>query len=176
MSVSAAGILAVLLAHPAYADRHVPRDERASALQPVAEAIAAAARDDVEAAELLALGKHESGFRIAVVQGRCAELGPRACDSQRARGTWQLHISACPHAYLYEAGSVDSIHEEALCAIRQLRFHGWRCREHALTPMLGAFSGFATGSACHWSGAGARVLTVRRMATELRIAERRGAQ
>lgn len=164
---AAAAILAVLLAHPSWSDRELKPDNRAAAIQPVAEAIADAARNPRETAVLVALGLHESGFALAVVAGDCASLGPRACDSGKARGVWQLHEAACRAAYAFAAGSVESIRAEARCAIAQLRFHAARCRKHAATPELGAFSGFATGSACHWGGAEARVRTTRSVEREL---------
>lgn len=173
MSVSAAAVLSVMLAHPPWGDRDVKPEDREAALRPVAEAVASAARTPVEAAELLALGMHESHFALAVVRDGCMGLPSAACDSGKARGPWQLHEASCRAAYTFPAGTPDSVRAEARCAIAQLRFHGYRCREHALSPLMGSFAGFATGSKCHWAGAGERVLTTRRMSAELARAEAR---
>lgn len=173
MGPSSAAILTVMLARKPWLDRDMSSDERATMLQPIADAIAEVSRDRLDASLLLALGLHETAFARLVVEGRCDEMpkGQR-CDSGHARGVWSLHVEACRDAYQYAAGSVDSVRAEARCALKLLRFHAYRCREHALTPLFGAFAGFGTGSKCHWSGAGARVLTTRRMAAELGKAER----
>ena len=71
---------------------------------------------------------------------------------------------------MFPTGTPESLVAEARCAIAQLRFHGRRCRDHALTPMIGAFAGYS-GAGCHWPGASERVLTTRRMAAELAKAE-----
>lgn len=169
MSVSAAAILSVLLSHPSWTDRHATPEQRRVALEPVAIAIAEASRDRGDAAMLVALGLHESGFATGVVHGVCRK---GECDGGRARGAWQLHAAACREAYAFDAGTEESIAAEARCAIRQLRYHGFRCRDHALSPMVGGFSGYATGGAsCHWLGAEARARTTRRIVVELRRVE-----
>jgi len=169
VTASSAAILVVLLQHPAWADRHATSEQRERALAPVAIAIAEASRDTTDAALLVALGLHESGFASGVVHGVCRA---GECDGGKARGSWQLHQSACREAWALDAGTDGSIAAEARCAIRQLRYHGWRCREHALSPTVGAFSG---GASCHWLGAEARVRTARRIVVELRRAEASGS-
>lgn len=169
MSVSAAAVLTVMLARPAWVDRAVPAEERIAALGPIATAIAEAVHSDEEAAALVLLGRVEGeNFALAIVRGGCTSSG---CDHGAARGVFQEHRSFCPAAYVFAAGSIESIRAEARCAVGALRLHASRCREHALTPWHGAFSGFATGHSCHWSGADDRVRAAQRVVVELRRAE-----
>lgn len=158
-----AAILAVLLAHAPWSDRHLDTDQRIAILRPVAEAIADASETRADAAMLLALGWHESSFATAVVRGSCR---PNECDHGAARGAFQLHVEACPEAYAYEAGSVESIRLEADCALRLLRYHARRCHS-----VRGAFAGYGTGNRCQWAGANARVVTAHKRVEELRAVE-----
>jgi hypothetical protein len=168
LSFSAKSILVVLLNHSPWADRAVPPEVKVVGMAYVAQAIYDAARTDTEAASLITLGLKESGYRISVVFDGCRGLGARACDSGKARGAWQPHKESCPAVWALPIGSVESIRAEAECAMAQLRGHAWRCRDHASNPLEGAFSGYATGGACHWVGAAGRVETARRIVKELR--------
>ena len=171
MSVSAAAVMTVLLAHKPWLDRDMSTTEREHVLQPVAEAIADVSRNELDAAVLLSLGWHETKFASLVLTGRCREMpeGQR-CDSGKARGVWSLHAEACRDAWALAAGSVESVRAEARCALRLLRFHAYRCREHSISPLFGAFSGYS-GAGCHWGQAEQRVATVQRFAAELARAE-----
>lgn len=171
--LNATKILAVLLAQPSYvADRDESPAAREELLRPVAEAIAEAAHNNQEAAMLIALGQAESGFARYVVTGHCSE-GPAGarCDSlhgiPRARGAWQLHKSACPTAWALVDGSEESIRAEAQCAVRHLRYFAARGREHALTPTVAAFAGYAARS-WSWAGAEKRAETTKTILAALR--------
>lgn len=162
MSVSAAAVLSVMLAHPAYSDRQAPSEEREFALRPVAEAIASAARTSTEAAELLALGMHESHFALAVVRDGCRGMGDTACDSRKARGPWQLHREACRAAWAFDQGSVESTRVEARCAVALLRGYEAHCGS-----LGGAYAMYGTGHSCSFRGSAARVATTFRFTREL---------
>lgn len=165
----AVAVLDVMLAKPAFVDRDVPREERAAALAPIATAIAEEAQSIDEEGALVYLGRHEGGyFDLRIVRGGCNKNG---CDHGRSRGVFEVQPNTCPAAFKFAAGSVESIRAETHCAVATLRFHAYRCREHALTPWHGAFSGYATGHSCHWSGADDRVKAARAVVVELRRAE-----
>lgn len=168
-------ILAALLALPVYrhpAEQAESEDDRRARLAAVAEAIAAVARTPQEAAALIALGKHESGFALLVQAGRRDEMpeGQR-CDTGRARGVWQLWEVACPSAYRHPAGSAESLRAEARCAVGNLRAAGRRCTrggpEGTDAWWVAAFSGYA-GAACETRWAPRRVATLREMERKLR--------
>jgi len=165
--ISAAAVLAVLLLHPSWSDRHVSPDVRARALTPVAEAIAEASGSTAEAARLVALGLHESRFGISVVRDGCSGLPASACDRRRARGAWQLHSAACVEAYEHRAGTEASIHAEARCAVRLMRGYMSSCREHGASPAHAAFAAMALGHCGLWVGSDQRVQTARRIEREL---------
>ena len=164
----AAVLLALLALPPSRLDVGEAPAARRARLEPVAEAIAAAARSRSEVAILLALGKHESAFALLVQMGRCEEMpaGER-CDHGLARGPWQLHELACRVAWTLPAGSAESLREEAACAIRLLRWNAERGRHHALTPVHAAFAGYAARG-WQWPGADRRVATAREIEGRLR--------
>lgn len=163
MTVSVAVILSFLLARPvAWSDRELTIEQRQALLMPVAVAISLASHSYVDAAALLATGGYESGFvSVIVTGGDCAKAG-FSCDSGKARGVWQEHAEACREAYRYKAGSEDSTRAEARCAIGLIRGAEARC--HSLG---GAYSLYATGHSCHWSGAAERVRATYRIEREL---------
>jgi len=167
-------ILAALLAVPAYqhpSEQAETAEARRARLAAVADAIAAVARNRDEAAALVALGRHESGFARLVQEGRCDEMpAGQRCDTGRARGTWQLWQVACPAAYRHAAGSADSLRAEAACAVGLLRLAGKRCSSGADGTdawWAGAFSGYA-GAACSARWAPQRVATMRAVARGMR--------
>jgi hypothetical protein len=161
-------ILAALLSLAPYSgDRDEAAAARVSRLTIAAESISAVARNRGEVAALIALGRHESNFSALVQAGRCSELHMlHACDNGKARGVWQLHAEACPAAYAFADGSIESIRAEAQCAIRLLRWNAERGREHTLTPLHAAFAGYAA-KAWGWSGADERVRTTRAVLARL---------
>jgi len=165
--ISPALVLSALLwLSPYYGDRGELPADRAARLEPVAEAISAVARNRVEVALLLALGTHESHFSALVLAGRCTEIGPRACDSGRARGVWQLHREACPRAWELPDGSRESLAEEARCVVSLLRWGAHQGTERALTPLHAALSAYA-GHGPTWPGAELRVRTTRKLLARL---------
>ncbi len=156
-----APVLAAALSLAVYTgDRAETADEREALLTPVAYEISTVARTPSEGAFLVALAFHESGFARYVIEGRCSDGPPgQRCDGGKARGVFQLHKAACRAAWAEPAGSRSSLRAEATCALSLLRWGGQQCREHALTPAIGAFGMYA-GRGCHWSGAEARTRTV----------------
>lgn len=160
-------VLSVLLLQPVYvADRTESPSARVDLLRPVAEAIAGAATTPEDAALLIALGKHESGFSRAVIEGRCADIGPLACDRGRARGVWQQWAVACRRAYAFEAGSRESLMLEARCALGNLRAAKRRCSDRNPDALAGAFSGVG-GASCAAPWANERVHTYGRVVAAL---------
>lgn len=163
-------ILAVLMGLPAwYEDAGEPRAARLELLGPVASAIAGASGGDHQrAAALIALGWHESKFGRYVLEGRCSDGPPGArCDNGRARGAWQLWAVACPAAYQYPAGSLESLELEARCADRLLQGARGRCRgRHPAGALAGAFSGYR-GLDCRWPGGAGRARTAEAVLFEL---------
>ena len=135
-------------------------------VQAVADEIGAVSANRDEAAALISLAWHETKFASAVMEGRCSDLHPRACDSGRALGVWQLHKQACTAAWALAspnggtAGQRESLREQARCAIRLLRWNAKRGRDRARTPLHAAFAGYAARP-WNWAGAEVRVATVR---------------
>ncbi len=149
-----AAVLAAMLALPvSFRDRIESAEARRALYLPVAEAIAVVARNEREAAFLVADGWHESGgFARAVLEYRCQDIGPRACDRGRARGTWQVHRWC----------AATDVVGEARCTLRAARGGVARCREHVLSPAHAFFVG-AAGRPCSWPWAGERVETMERV-------------
>lgn len=76
------------------------------------------------AAALVVQGQAESGFARYVAEGcRVVPRGAPSCDRGRARGYWQQWRAQCPGAYLYQAGTPESLHEEVACVARRWRWH-----------------------------------------------------
>lgn len=172
--IDPAYILAILLAHPSWADRLVSPDMRARALEPVADAIAEVAETRAEASRLIADGMHESGnFSLSVVLRGCDGMSARACDFRTSRGAWQLKERSCPEAHAHRAGSTDSIRAEARCAVSLMRGYLRDCRAHGATPVHAMFAALALGHCGSWLGSGARVETAKRIEIELARAEAR---
>jgi len=150
---------AMLSLTPYSGDRGDSTEARMDLYRPVAQNIARVARTPSEAAILVALGFHETGFARFVIEGRCSEGPPgQRCDGGKARGVFQLHASACPAAWKFPEGSPESLELEAGCAIRLLRWNAVRGREHTITPAHAAFSGYAARD-WGWGGADLRVKT-----------------
>lgn len=135
----------------------------------VSEEIAIVSANRVEAATLMALAYHETKLAKLVMEGHCDQL-PKGmqCDSGKALGVFQLHKEACPAAWALATpnggpeGQRESLHEQARCAIRLLRWNAQRGKGVAPTPLHGAFSGYAAQD-WNWKGAEERVHTVERL-------------
>lgn len=171
--IEAAVVAAWILSRPAWIDRDLTHEQRAPMVERYARAAVAEASSTWELAALLAHGWDDTKFAYLVLTNRCSEMpeGQR-CDDGRARGPYSVHESACPDAYRYPATSMASVRAETRCAISLLYFHRHRCRDRALTPMMGAFAGMG-GVRCTSDRAAARVMLMRRIGAELAKAEAR---
>lgn len=169
--MNALAIADLILSHPAWVDRTLSYAERQVAIAPLAVAFAREARSRRQLAILLTIGRHESRFASIVVRGGDCSLMPRGqrCDDGEARGFGQLHAGACPAAYAYPAGSAESINAETRCVLGLFTRYEARCGS-----LKGAFSAFATGGRCDWSGAAERIHTFDRIVDELKRMEGRG--
>lgn len=186
-------ILAVLMsATPHYTDTESPELRRVR-MVPVAHAVAAAAQQatcaahwnvrgcrriwpgstENAAAALLALGWHETRWAQYVGRGRCLD-GPKGsrCDPDpktglpRARGYWQLWRVAARDAWALPVGTPNALRAEAWAAMRRLAGARARCVKRALTPLTGAFSGYA-GRRCRWMPAKVRATYTARIERKL---------
>lgn len=149
-------LVALLALPPSRFDRNLSQAERAYLLAPVALAISEAAHDVREVAELEELGRAETNYASLVMTGHCDEMpaGER-CDHGHARGPWSVH-DWCKRGWAYADGSLESLEEQARCAVHMLRYQASRGREHAPTPLHAAFAGYAARD-WHWPGADRRV-------------------
>lgn len=166
--LDATPILLTLLSLPPYrGDVGEPPSAREARLRPYAVAIAEVSKNRHEAARLIAQGWHETKFAGHVLGGHC-DLMPAGerCDGGHARGAWQLHEAACHAAYRFPAGSLESIHAEAVCAAGLLRTFSAAGAEHALTPDHAAFAGMGA-RAWTWPEADVRVKTMKRVEQKL---------
>lgn len=91
----------------------------------VAAAVTQYARTPVEAAFLLAWGKHESEFRDRIIQNDCRRW---ECDHGTARGAWQLHRGAAGVDWAALPGNVDA---QARAAARMARWSLHTCNGDA---------------------------------------------
>lgn len=163
-------ILAALLAlAPYHGDRHLSVDERRLLLVPVADAIASTARDDKEAAFLIAQAWHETKFARLVLEGRCDEM-PRGqrCDPDRkgrpqSVGPWQIKGRWCRGA-----GTLEG---QAACVMRLARGGRERCRS-----WHGAFAAQLGAGSCTAPRAAARVETMRKSLYRVQTARWLAAQ
>lgn len=161
----AAAIALYILSRPSWLDRDTTREDRARVAERYASAIVGATDDPTEQAQLVTLAKYEGGFLTRIGAGECR---PYECDHGTSRGWFQEKPAACPSAYRYAAGTEESIREEAVCAIRLLRFHGARCQRATDIPLVvGGFAGYS-GAGCRWEGAIERAKTSVRIWGELR--------
>jgi hypothetical protein len=138
-------------------------------VQAVSKEIAAVAANRVEAATLMALAYHETKLSKLVMEGHCDQL-PKGmqCDGGKALGVWQLHKEACPAAWALATpnggpeGQRESLHEQARCAIRLLRWNAKRGKGAAPSELRAAFAGYAARP-WDWEGAEVREKTVERL-------------
>jgi hypothetical protein len=167
-------ILALLLSLPAFTQEPVPETEAARdarfrvQAQVIWEATETRPRGVSRltwAGALVALGKHESRFAAYVWRDRC-ETGPYKCDDGKAKGPFQAHRSVCPQLWELEGGSVEWHRYAAKCASGRLTGAYLRCRSRAVTPLAGAFSGYA-GASCTDSRAPERARSAQRFGAAL---------
>ena len=167
--ISAALVLNALRQEPVYhADR--ARPDRDAILQLEANAIAKNARTLLEAAELMALSRYESGHAAYVILGHCSD-GPRGarCDNGKSRTPWQLR-KWCKPVWALAEDDPAALDAGAKCAIRMLRFQADRGRDHAISPLVAAFAGYAARP-WSWHGAVERAETTRRILRRMGGAE-----
>ncbi len=151
--------------------------ERAARLEQVASEIAGVSMqrsggDAAEAlgiaAELVAVGYHESKFSDWVGQGRCHEK-PDWCDGGRARSYYQLWQVSCPALWNHPVGSAAGLRHATACAARHLGLGKVACGKgrSKRSAITGAFARYAKGHGCSWSGAGVRYATYEKVRREL---------
>ena len=129
---------------PAKEDLEESPAERRARLERIAYAIDSATEDRTERAALLSLGWHESRWRRSVCSGE--SLG----DGGRAFGCFQS----------WEKDRSGGLQGQTRRAIRHLRRSGNYCRAKGGDYLEGAYSLYATGEICDWSGAPERVASL----------------
>lgn len=161
--IDPAVLLRIALSFPPWhGDRGESPEARAELYRPVMEAIAEEAKDEKQAALLLAQAIEDTHLARYVLESRCMD-GPRGarCDNGRSRGPFQVGT------WCRDDGVRVGLRLEAHCALRAAWGGIARCREQALTPWHGAFAGLAARD-CHWAPAAHRVDTMRRILRGLR--------
>ncbi len=172
MSVAASAIRHALEALPIFfLDRSVPADVRAPMLDREAVVISTVARNDVEAAFLVAQLDAESHTSLDVFRGNCSAL-PRGmrCDPDRhgvprASGPWQAWLQFCPKAQPFAIDSVEGLTEQARCVLRQARGGLQRCRSWE-----GAFAATLGTASCTGASGADRARVMRRALERIRRA------
>lgn len=114
-------------------------------LYTVARAVASVARTREEAAFLLTLGHHESGFSFRVHFGICRQF---ECDHGRALSPWQMHRNGRTedewHGFV--GLSLDATRGAAAAALQHIRYAERACK-WAQDPIVGTFRAYA-GRGC----------------------------
>ncbi len=144
MSIPSAPILAILIALAPPARVHAaPGWQEAPAayttrLGAIAEDIAAVSTNRIDAAALVGVAWHESGFAADVDAGECyhAEVTGR-CDGGRAASLWQLQ-TANPDMHEVFRTTRRAAAFEALARIHRSRT---ACRANVPTERLAAYAG-----------------------------------
>lgn len=155
-------VLAAMLSLPtAWLDRAESPEQRAELYRPVAEAIADFAKNDRQAALLIAQAYADTKLARAVLEGRCQDMpdGQR-CDNGKTHGPFQVAVAHCP---------TSDLREQAKCAMRAAGGGVARCRDHSLSPTHAMFVGLGgMGRPCNWKAASDRVELYRRVLAALR--------
>lgn len=130
--------------------------EQAARLDLAADAMAAATKDEFEAAALLTIGGVETNFAGYVAAGckypEGIPKGASTCDNGTSRSYWQMKITACRTGWALERGSTQALFAFAKCA--RARFLGSlkRCDgRHPGGRLAGAFAGYRSVD-CEWEG------------------------
>lgn len=130
--------------------------EQAARLDELADAIDAAARDDHEAAALLAIGGAESHF-AEYVQSGChypdgIPKGAGHCDRGKSRSPWQMKVTACRAGWVLPRGSEAALRAFAVCARKRFLGGLKRCSgRHPGGDIAGAMAGYRSVD-CTWEG------------------------
>ena len=162
--VAADLILAAMLSLPPSAlDASDTEEEREALFRPVAEAIAEVAKNDRQAALLIAQGWEDSKFSRRVLEYRCHEMpAGQRCDAGKSVGAFQVSARWCRPA---------SVVDEARCALKAAGGGMTRCKDHSISPIAGAFVGLGgMGRPCNWTKAEERAATYKRVLQRLRAA------
>lgn len=118
------------------------------------------------AAELVAVGHHESHFAEWVGKDRCLRH-PSRCDQGRARSYWQIWQVACPRVWRPGLGRIERLRVAVSCAAMLLDRGRRVCARggdpFARRAVLGSFARYAKGHGCSWSGARDRYRTFERV-------------
>jgi hypothetical protein len=163
--IPVASVAAALAILPVYhEDRANPY--KGAQLYTNARAIAAVSRSREEAAYLIAIGGHESGFSIRIQFGLCRSF---ECDGGRALSPWQLHQNGRSlevwHGFV--GLSLDATKAAAGAALQHVRFAQRVCRGES-DPIVATFRAYA-GRGCRsvLPGEGERVATFRSVMRKL---------
>ena len=155
-------ILAAMLSLPrSDLDKGETDEQRRALYLPVATAIAEVAKNDRQAALLVAQAWEESRNARYVFEHRCQD-GPRGarCDDLRSTGPFQVSVRYC---------NPSSYQDEARCAMKAAWGGAQRCGKHSQSPAHSWFVGMAGSRVpCSWSGAAPRVATYKRVLERLR--------
>jgi hypothetical protein len=165
MTVTAAQVLSAMLSLPQYVgDRGESLEQRTALYLPIAESIARVAKNDRQAALLIAQAHEDSKFARYVIEGRCSEGPPGVrCDEGRSYGVYQVSVRYCPDR---------DLDGQARCALKAAGGGVERCHGRGVTPIHSLFVGLAGGGrSCTWEGADQRVRTYRKVLAELRRAD-----
>jgi hypothetical protein len=140
-----AKILAALLRLPqSFLDHDTP-EERIELLTPVSESIFLEARNDEEAAALIAHSWNETKNARLVLTGHCDQMPKgQQCDGGKARGPFQVH-RWCTDAWEVPDGTLESYRAGAHCVLKTLRFGYAHCH-----TWEGAFAGLRGQAVCDW--------------------------
>lgn len=111
----------------------------------LARAIASVSKTKDEAAFLITLGQHESGFSFRVHFGICRQF---ECDHGRALSPWQMHKNGrTDDEWLGFVGlSLQATRGAAFAALQHVRFAERACR-YSPDPLVGTFRAYA-GRGC----------------------------
>lgn len=137
--ISVASVAVALAALPVHhEDRANPY--KGAQLVTVARAIASVAKTKDEAAFLLALGHHESGFSFRIQLGVCRAF---ECDKGRAQSPWQLwkNNRSTEEWHGFVGLSLEATKAAAGAALQHVRYAERACR-YAADPVVGTFRAY----------------------------------
>jgi hypothetical protein len=133
--------------------------DRRARLSEIAAAIDQATQSKRERAWLISLAYHESHFAryVDLDWPECKDGRTLRCDRGRAFGLLQAHNMT----------RLEGRVEQFELGVKRLRSGANYCKEQGFDPEAGAFSLYATGKTCGWSGAKRRVEFARRIVGKL---------
>lgn len=135
--------LAAVLSLPVYyEDRNEPH--KSAQLAMIAAAVADEARDKEEAALVLTVGAHESGFSYRIHTGGCR---PLECDRGRAIGLFQTHRNSRTEEQWRGLGGLLGTKAAVRAAIFDLRRARGLCRGEPDMP-LATLRAYGSGHGC----------------------------